>query len=704
MDSPDPSSTQASDKKPRQVIERCRDLVTEEAVTLLTHMLEQVESAFLEASDNSSDRDEKLSSRTAFMQAITRLRDEQAQITTLFRQQVRQGFEDFTAPRPSGLEGAFIATMGDHIQARKIAFEGRNRYFKQLYELRQRMALAQGGRKIEEQELPGGPTHLTGSFCASIKALDISPQAQTLLYRLFDQHVIGNMEALYDRYNGLLIEAGLFPHLRPISARPPGVEPPDAQGQEAPPEQTADSADETGLATTTPAQTDDTEKPGTATIDMLVTALGRIQPLTSLSIDAQNSKAEGMAGGPQSDQQLIDDLHKSLNRERKELFEAMGRHRIAKPQLHIIKLVEMLFEEITATPLLPDVSKALICSLHTPFLKAALIDEGFFADRAHPARQLLNLMVRCGGEWVDECDLQHGIYSQLAGIADQVLFDFSNDVQVFEALYQALHEASQKLAQKAQILEQRTQEAALGRDRLDGARQAASAAIDQHTGEHPLPHPVSQFLHGTWCDKLMLMLLRNPEATDTAEWKEALTIIDELLALAAIAPVSLSDPQHWDLINRIEEGLSLFGEYQSKDLDSLFRFLSGEALATKEKGDGAIAPPDAQNGSHHQWPELTEQELTTNEKVVLEKLMKIEPGNWFELPSNERHRLRCKLLWRSDLTSKHVFAGCCGAQAATIPAATLARELCSGRARILGHFTVPFVDRALKAMGNRLRQ
>lgn len=693
-------------------------MLVEEATISLTQMFEQVASTFLKASDNTANREEKLSTRSAFMNAISLLEDSQAQITTLFRQQLGQGFQDFiTDSTTSRKEKALGSAIVGHIQVRKIAFEGRNRYFKQLYELRQRMALVQGGQKIEEQQLPGGPTHLIGSFCASIKALDIAPQAQTLLYSLFDQHVLGNMEATYDRYNALLIEAGLFPHLRPITARPPGSETPDdydqgalpasphleAAGTPEAPQETAKDGD--ALLDNTPDKPDDEEIPHAATIDMLITALNQIQPLTSLSIDALNSNAGSASSSLESDQQLIDDLHKSLNRERKELFDAIGQNRIPKPQLHTIKLMEMLFEEVANTPLLLDVSKALICSLHIPFLKAALMDEGFFSQREHPARQLLNLMVSSGGQLVNEQNLQHGIYPQLSNIADKIIFEFTDNTQVFEALYEKLHDAVQELEQKAYILEQRAQETARGRDKLKNAHLTVATAIDAHTHGHTLPRPISQFLNGTWRDKLTLMLLRNPEATDTPEWQEALAIVDDLSELTTNPQ---SDSQQQDLKKRIQEGISLLGDYQGMDIENLYHYLSGEEPSGEERHqettEAVNDPLGAQDNTDTIWPNLSEQELSSNERVVLEKLLKVEPGTWFELSLNKNQRRRCKFSWRSDLTSKHVFIGCCGALATIIPATALARELYTGRARILGHYSIPFVDRALQAMGNRMRQ
>ena len=88
---------------------------------------------------------------------------------------------------------------------------------------------------------------------------------------------------------------------------------------------------------------------------------------------------------------------------------------------------------------------------------------------------------------------------------------------------------------------------------------------------------------------------------------------------------------------------------------------------------------------------------------MMEKLKDINYGAWFEFRiGGHKSRRRVKLSWYSPTTGKYMFVDQSGVQAVIMSDRSLARDLCSGNAMILGHSRLPFFDRALKAIRNKL--
>jgi hypothetical protein len=701
------------------MVEQCRNLIIDECSGLLSNMFNELEPAFLGGADGVSHQAEKISARSAFMEALATIEKQKPEITNHFQQQLAQGFNRFIECNTSTTTTTHGPEIEDDIEIRKMAFEGRNLYFKQLYELRHRMALLRKGKKIEEKELPGGPSHIVSSFYSAITMLDLDRQFQVTLYKLFDNHVMSDLSTTYDHYNSLLIDAGLFPNLKPISTQLPSEEA-DTQTAEPPVTETIDRIQDIDKPAWTEEETStwmdsahddisipgydaephneaDDHTPSEKCLSDIIEALNRIQPLTSASIDAHSTMLDDTSTPEEIDEHLTQDLRKSLANDEKQLFDGIGRQNFSTVQISTIKLVRLIFEQIIDSPLLPGASKALICSLHVPYLKIAILDQGLFNQGNHPARELLNLVISCGGQWVDEFNLQKGIYPKLSEAVDHILFDFNDNTQLFDELLTELKDAVQKLVQKIETVEQRAQESARGRDRLDSTRHRVTEIIQEHTQGQQLANPIRQFLKGAWSDRLTLMLLRDPGVLTSPTWQEALDMIDALSAMGSsgsIDEVPIETRQ--DMENKIKNNMSLLGDYQSEDLDNLCRFLAGEGGDSNQGISSNLA-------GNNEAP-ASSSPLNEKEQRILKKLLKLEPGTWFELFLNgDRKAHRVKLSWRSDTSSNHMFVDQSGAQVAMIPAETLARDLCAGSTHILGHYRIPFVDKAIKDIGDHFK-
>ena len=97
-----------------------------------------------------------------------------------------------------------------------------------------------------------------------------------------------------------------------------------------------------------------------------------------------------------------------------------------------LDFVEQIFLTVSKDELLPEEAKSLICKLHVPTIKLALLDFEFFKNPQHPARETLNRLSKLAVGIKDESDR---MLSRLAGVIKRIVNRFDTEISVFrEAL------------------------------------------------------------------------------------------------------------------------------------------------------------------------------------------------------------------------------------------------------------------------------
>jgi hypothetical protein len=300
------------------------------------------------------------------------------------------------------------------------------------------------------------------------------------------------------------------------------------------------------------------------------------------------------------------------------------------------------------------------------------------------------------------------------GIVDRVIKEFSADVALFEELLTSFEQSIKEQQHKTKTIEQRTQDTALGREKLRFAKQRASHQIRSLLQRGPLPAPVKSFLTKAWLDRLVFILLRNRDEDRSDTWQSAIKTAESLIALFApsmgTALLGVDRDRIADLRTRITEGIQSMGSYPHATLDVLLKFLDApevwreacrEAAAAQLEKSGADETPEeisAQQDSLAGRAATSEQE-----REVIEQLSKMKFGTWFELKSTAgAASRRVKLSWLSHLTATCLFVDRSGMQAEIKTLHELAREILSGHARVIPRPRHPFIERALVSIRNML--
>ena len=367
--------------------------------------------------------------------------------------------------------------------------------------------------------------------------------------------------------------------------------------------------------------------------------------------------------------------------------------------MQIIDLVGMLFDYMLSDDNLPNAIKALLSYLHTPFLKIAFIDPGFFEQTDHPARLLLNSLAEAGTRWVsNDGTAQYDIYPRIKGVVSRVLEEFQNDVRLFAELLLEFSGYTKKIARRQDLIERRAMEKVQGEEKLREVKLQVNEQISSRIENTELPSAVLLLLLQPWSDYLVFVLLRFGKESE--EWQLALTVVDDVIW--SVQPKDKDKDKtrqmemHEGLYDKLTKGFDTIAYDQGKAaklLDALFTLqkmslqsqplqFAPEPMRSKLEtmaAEKAGAQPDDEN--------VSDEELR-----MVDSLKMIEFGTWFEFSDGKR----LKVAWYNSTTLHYMLVDQLGKRVDLKTGLELARAMLSGEAKVISGATKPFFERALE--------
>ncbi len=694
------------------------------------------------------------------------------------------GEERFTGDMLSLVEHS---DLEETIAITSITHRAEGFYAEQLWALQQRLALLNDGEKLDERSNPASPVQFCEALRKVLSSLDMDAKTKIIGYKIFDQEVIGQLDALYDEINQYLINQNLLPNLRFVPSSEGGT----ASAGRAADDQVADDPLDINPLAELPEQSSvdpmhrrasDRLLSGTLNpsdvqyqssllnaIKLLqahITHQGHsgpqaVQPAPVAAAGFAPTPVSGNAGGvyqtasqspynqqPQqissqnlrvySSDQLVgvlDNLQTNTLVATQQIFENAGAaipalapqrvqevsqlmmQQIAKENengaveatdMQTIDLVGMLFEYMLSDEHLPDSVKALLSYLHTPFLKIAFIDKDFFEQPEHPARVLLNSLAEAGVRWVgnDGSD-QFEIFNKIKVTVFRLLEEFKNDVRLFAELLIEFNAYTHNVARRQELMERRALEKAQGEEKLREAKVQVNNAVRSRTDGRDMPSAILLLLLQPWSDYLSFVLLRYGENSDS--WQRAVNVIDDLLW--SLEPKTLqadkvTQMEKQDaLIAALEHGFETIGYEQAKGRKLIDAVVALQRLALQsKKAEAAPAPMRTKLETMAaekagQTAELL-QPQTADETKIVDSLKMIEFGTWFEFEGGKR----LKVAWFNQKTNHYMLVDQQGRKVSLIAGLQLAREMISGKARVIAGSTKPFFERALENIYQTLNE
>lgn len=738
------------------VMDQCRDMVVIFSNSQLTELFEHAGAALLDF----AERAENNTIQGRFFEAMGLIQRQRADMEHIFRREISQGFDNFgnrnaargPDPNDASAEGFELSLverdeMEESVASENLIIKANANYFPELYALSQRLAVVNGGRKLKDYEIPAGPHHLVHAFRHAMEGLEVEVRIKVILYALFDKFVVKQAESLYDEFNSNLKDAGILPNLRPVHIRAEHTPQPPHPGSKPPSRAPAHDGSWGGAQTNADALPDSQEAPslGAELFDSIIDLMSKHQigkhgaahrrPMPSTPAERTAAAAASrdllhavdriqsrttpadVAEIPnlEVDIAFIEKVKETLSEEREQVLSQIDRDELSPMDADLIDLIGMLFEYMLNDPVLPNLAKALLSHLHTPYLKVALIDRRLLVDARHPARRLLDQMVEAGSLWVDESNPQRGVFPAMQRVVDRVLQEFAEDIALFEELLAAFEQSMHEQQRKTDTMEQRTKETARGREKLQLAKRRANHQIQESLQRAPLPQPVATFLSKTWLDQLVFILLRDKDEDRSDAWKHAVKTAEDLVAIfepgIAAAQAQARTGMIPDLRERISAGVRRMGSYTHSALDALFALLDAPDTWQESREKAAAEPPQvpdrdaaAETFPAHEDTLAAQGEISEQEKEVSKRLRKMKFGTWFEFSSDTAGvSRRIKLSWLSPLTSTCMFVDRSGMQAEIKTLQELAQEVVSGRAKVIPRPKHPFIERALVSIRKMLQ-
>ncbi len=627
----------------------------------------------------------------------------------------------------------------------------RNEWRSALEQLHERM-LAIAPRDFSAQDNPLDPGRIAQTFLGACEQLQADIKCLQLLCRQFDVHVLGHLDGFYRSSNQMLIDARVLPELALVRARQrqrtplterspelsaapsradsfpavraPGMPAADAAGNGGPRVGTAGPE-----AVSVNAVTAFSELSG-----LLHRVRGGATPLlfaTEVPMPAAQGSAQltapqlvAMISGVQAESGWLDaasrpptDIRGAIGM----IAASHGRLDLDAVEVDTLDIVTLIFDAIAQDRDLPLAIQALISRLQLPILRIALLDRGFFAHPGHPARQLIDAIARAGNGWdshtAGEQDLLLG---QMTGLVEGLAANASAGSAAFARALEELTDCIALAEQRAVKIERRTREKAVADGRLAAARDAVHELMKQRLDGVELPVPVLDFFASDWQRVLQLLYLR--KGTGSAEWSDALSLMEDLVrSVAAPADALARGAQARglaQLYQRLETALALTQSH-TEDAQArvdVIRDVHRKLLAPPVQDPATVVvpierariqpPPMIAPRNPAPAPESEAVAEPPPGVLMFESLQRVDTmpiGTWFEHTDKRSGTARrCKLSVRVDDTRMFLFCDRLGRLVRELPRKVFAYALQSGEWRVIEESAL--FERTMERIAINLRQ
>lgn len=734
--SPDPRGSSSA-----ALLQRVREVALRSSANLFK--------AALDAADDSlfkfSEKSETAAERGQFMDAMRNMRVKRPSLEQTFREQLINGFMDFTRRAGKGqittgaaaksVDADSLSLVEDQeleedLAITGMAFKANVRHNSALYALNQRLAAVTGAKEVDIDSNPIAPAAICQALRAVIGQLEADITVKLVILKLFDRHVVTDLDHVYDDTNKVLAEAGVLPHIKYVRpARPPGEAGSGKAGDEAG-AQEGDGSNAGGGGGAHGAD------PGTNEVIAAFASLlatrrqqmgGAIQRVEGPSLS--NNELISALSRLQLQQPDIADaasdamaLVERVERVKQDLLAQLRDSGIDKADQRVsavdedaIDLVSMLFQFVVQDRNLPADIQAVLSRLQIPYVRVAIKDKRLFAQAEHPARRLLDALSTASVGWSKEGDRDGRFLGMLTKLAERIIKEYNDDFRLFDELLVEFEGFVEKQTRHSETAEQRAAEAARGREKLALARRTVTQLVETRIARRQLPPLAREVILHPWTNYLVLTHLR--QGPDSNEWKSAVSFIDAVIWSSLpksdetdLAKLNAMVPQMQNFLRR---GLGVvgFGENEAERLVQGFGAVftsmhqrevaldQAETIAAAEVSLGNAPPSPAAAADIE--PEVADNAMPDDDEFLV-KVRGLKIGTWVEFTSDQQGAPeRAKISWISPLSARLLFVNRKGLKVAEFSVFALANELRAGTAQILE--VAPIFERALSSIMNRLK-
>lgn len=402
-----------------------------------------------------------------------------------------------------------------------------------------------------------------------------------------------------------------------------------------------------------------------------------------------------------------------------------GAARDVKPlEAVTLDIVVKLFDLIFGDPNVSDGIKALVARLQTPVLRAAMLNQRFFADRSHPARRFLDSISVVAVRWGKVVNAEDPFYQKLSELVDKVQNTYDGDMAVFDSANADLDAFLSECEERDERQNRALADAVLAREeqmRLEREAQAraqkmANACITSVLLPE-VPAQIEEFLRTYWRDVVQGRISRAGEqGAPTAEALRVATDLQSTVTIKHRAQDQLRQAASLPaLLSEINLGLDEIGSapterkaFMDTLLDLQLAAMRAKKAATAEakvvaKARSRSAGPTLQVG-HTTDIGIRVQDISlpasdgldgdnTPDRADLRRVRQLVRGDWVDFTTPAQTR-RERLTWINRSRTLFLFTNSASPCAISITPEALAVRLRNGTAQIV-KFDRPIFERAI---------
>jgi len=187
-----------------------------------------------------------------------------------------------------------------------------------------------------------------------------------------------------------------------------------------------------------------------------------------------------------------------------------------------IDFIEMLFDAIIEDTSISEAITNLLLRLQIPVIKVAMLDKDFFANGEHPCRTTLNLIAYLGRGLSSKND---SLFNELNNVVEMLLNDFDIDINSFEKASNRLEEIELEELQSTSEKEKLTQKTAL----QTHAREVVLAELQYHVMNRVLPKDSQKLILKFWSTLMFHRYIKYGKNSD--QWKDSVSAVNKLIQL-----------------------------------------------------------------------------------------------------------------------------------------------------------------------------
>ncbi len=385
-----------------------------------------------------------------------------------------------------------------------------------------------------------------------------------------------------------------------------------------------------------------------------------------------------------------------LSQNQAELAGLEGTQGFETTSMNQLDLVDNLFTDISSdVDVTPDL-RPMVGDLQIPLAKLALLEPQFFADKAHPARGVIDQVTQLASS---SNYPNKALEKKVGGIIDNIVNNYKNDSGVFQS---ALEELEKLVQQQQKALERNVERVVKtqdGQEKLRKAEKAVDKVLRTRVRAPRAPKPIVDLVNSGWRDLLKLTFVK--QGPNSRAWKDYVKTLD-LLSLWLMQKQTGTDDEQVQ-VERALEAEPLLDMVQQQISEALPTHVEHEAvlenlkevLAGRKELEYVDVEPPAKDDKPAPAEVREKVEKLPRLRRWVRRVEDLERGTWLTYRDPEGARRRMQLAWVSDERNRFIFVNERGQKVADVSGVELARKLSRGVRPPNPAEQLPLVDQSM---------